>query len=87
MDVSENDRLAKLAERYGVDSDGINVEDLFVALCTINAMQNGTLEDLAALIGLLGEDTVEKKTESAEYDALTLSLIEEARRLENADKP
>ena len=59
-----------------------NIKTLFTAMCIMNSMKKGTLDDLEKLSSLLGENVQDFGAET-EIDSFTQSLREEAERLNN----
>jgi hypothetical protein len=83
-DIKNSPQFAKLASKMGVESDK-SVKDIFTMVCLLNSVKSGNLADLERLSKLLGEDKFENQEAIEEYDPLTKSLMEEAKRLNNAD--
>jgi hypothetical protein len=81
LPVSSNDRLHKMAEKSGLD-DEAQVKELYVALCVINTLRDGRVDDISRLIEILGENEEKKKVDKRTDDALTAALIEEAKQLD-----
>ena len=77
--AEKRDKVCLIIDRY---LDRLLEEDVIA-----NATPSQLTTALGTVIDKFSAISVIKASKDVEYDPLTLSLIEEARRLENADKP
>ena len=88
LPVSSSATLSKIAEKNGID-DEASIKDLYVAICVINTINEGDIDDVGKLIEILGEDKETAAGTKKADDAITAALLSEAKLMEeqNADQP
>lgn len=80
-------QLKKLMEKHGMSLDK-SVKELFALIAMLNTLKTASLGDLGELAALLGEDIIKSGADTGQdIDPLTKSLMEEAERMSNANKP
>ena len=83
--IKKNATLEVLAQKVGIKND-MSIKELFAAVCVINTLKRCDLSDLETLSKLLGEGSAVGIGDEREDDALTKALMEEAERMQNANK-
>ena len=72
---SDSPQFENLAQKLGIETEK-SKKELFIIICVMNTMKKGTIDDVAKLIEVLGENTLIEKKKSA-IEELARSLFEE----------
>lgn len=84
-DITKNKSLESLAKKIGISTDG-SIKDLVTAVCVLNTLKKGDVSELEKIAKLLGEESKVEVGGKVEDDALTKSLKELARELDNKEQ-